>query len=271
MTQTFWKMHGAGNDFILFDDRACLIPTANEAWLSLIATRRTGIGCEGVILLQPAGDADVRMRFFNPDGRPAEMCGNGARCAARLTFELGMAGDSMTIATDAGKVRATVDDDSVRLALPDPTDVQPYGDIEVDGRHVSCGQANTGVPHVMLEVQDLDEAPVVSLGATIRHHVQFAPNGTNVNFVQRVDESRLRIRTYERGVEGETGACGTGAAAAAVIMALRGRARPPVTVTTISGDDLQIGFEQQGDAITRLTLAGPAVHVYQGTIDVPAG
>jgi len=270
MTLTFWKMHGAGNDFILFDDRSNLVPAEDQAWLSHIAARRTGVGCEGIILLQASGDADFRMRFFNPDGRMAEMCGNGARCAARLAHDLGIAGAAMTIATDAGQVHATVDDATVELSLPDPTDIEPYFDLEVDGHPLSLGMANTGVPHVMLETEELEDAPVVSLGADLRHHSRFAPAGTNVNFVRRIDASHLQIRTYERGVEGETGACGTGATAAAVIMALRGRADPPVVVTTRSGDELRIDFIVRGEAVSNLTLSGPAVYTFKGRVELPA-
>ncbi len=269
MKETFWKMHGAGNDFILFDDRSGRVPACNPPWLRAIAARRTGIGCEGIILLQTTGDADFRMRFFNPDGRPAEMCGNGARCAARLAVDLGIASASLTMATDAGRVHANVYDDTVELALPNPTGIEPYFDLVVDGHPIALGMANTGVPHVMLEVQELKEAPVETVGASIRHHTRFSPAGTNVNFVRRVDESNLEIRTFERGVEAETGACGTGATAAAVIMALRGRAVPPVTVTTVSADQLRITFEQQGNSISRLTLDGPAVHVFKGSVDWP--
>ncbi len=269
MTRAFWKMHGAGNDFILFDDRSGSFPATNSAWLQAIAARRTGIGCEGIILLHPSPDADFRMRFFNPDGRTAEMCGNGARCAARLAHDLGIAGTSMVIATDAGLVRAAVRGDTVSLALPDPTDLNPYLDLEVDGHPISLGIANTGVPHVILEVQDLGEAPIMSLGATLRHHSHFAPAGTNVNFVRRAGKSELELRTYERGVEAETGACGTGATAAAVIMTLRGRTEPPVTVTTASGDRLRIDFTPDETSVTHLSLEGPAVHVFKGSVELP--
>jgi diaminopimelate epimerase len=126
------------------------------------------------------------------------------------------------------------------------------------------------VPHLILETQDLEEAPVLALGPALRNHTRFAPAGTNVNFVRRVDDSRLEIRTYERGVEAETGACGTGATAAAIIMALRGRAVSPVTVTTSSGDHLRIAFEPGANSVTNLTLAGPAVYVFKGSIELPA-
>jgi diaminopimelate epimerase len=209
------------------------------------------------------------MRFFNPDGRTAEMCGNGARCAARLACDLGITGASMTIATDAGAVHARVEDDTVRLSLPDPTDIEPCFDLEVGGHTISLGSANTGVPHVMLEVQEMEEAPVMSLGPSLRYHTRFAPAGTNVNFVRRIDDSHLEIRTYERGVEAETGACGTGATAAAVIMALRGRAVPPVTVTTVSGDRLRIAFDAGVNAVSNLTMSGPAVYVFKGSVALP--
>ncbi|NQU41225.1 MAG: diaminopimelate epimerase [Lentisphaerae bacterium] len=269
MRVPFWKMHGAGNDFILMDDRALALPAENADWLVSLARRRTGIGCEGIILLQPATEADFRMRFYNPDGHSAEMCGNGARCAARLAVELGIAPARMTLATDAGVLEALVTPDTVRLALPDPTEVRAYFDLSVDGAPISCGAANTGVPHVVLELQDLDEAPVMRLGPTIRNHPSFIPVGTNVNFVQRVDQHELRVRTYERGVEAESGACGTGVTAAAIVMALRQRVTPPVSVATLSGDCLTIGFSMQGDRVSHVTLSGPAVHVYEGTLPLP--
>jgi diaminopimelate epimerase len=266
----FWKMHGAGNDFILCDDRGLQFPADHPAWIESIARRRTGIGCEGIILLQPSDEADFRMRFFNPDGRPAEMCGNGARCAARLAGELRIADSPMRIATDAGILSATVTAEGVQLSLPPPTDLRAYFDLKVDGNTLSAGSANTGVPHVVLEMQDLDEAPVVALGAAIRHHASFIPAGTNVNFIQRMDDSTLRIRTYERGVEAESGACGTGAAAAAIVMALRGRATPPVKLTPLSGDPLTIGFDLCDDSVTNLTLSGPATHVFHGELPLPS-
>jgi len=129
----FWKMHGAGNDFILIDDRGLQFPGDHPDWIASIAHRRTGIGCEGIILLQPSDEADFRMRFYNPDGRPAEMCGNGARCAARLAGELGIADSPMRIATDAGILSATVTAGGVQLSLPTPADLRPYFDLEVDG------------------------------------------------------------------------------------------------------------------------------------------
>ena len=211
------------------------------------------------------------MRFFNPDGRSAEMCGNGARCAARLAYELDIAPAQMTMSTDAGILKVHVTDTDVQLGLPDPTDMRAYFDLQVDDGALSCGSANTGVPHVVLEMQGLDEAPVIRLGSAIRHHSDFIPAGTNVNFVERINAHTLRVRTYERGVEAESGACGTGVTAAAIVMALRQRATAPVTVTTLSGDRLTIGFEQQGDHIRNVTLTGPAVHVYEGTLPLPDG
>lgn len=266
---TFWKMHGAGNDFVLFDDRTGVIPAEDADWLAHIAARRTGIGGEGIILLQDAAQGDVRMRFYNPDGRAAAMCGNGARCAARLAYELGMAPASMTIVTDAGLVSADVGDDAVTLALPAPTDVQAQCAIEIDGTPIAYGRANTGVPHIVIEVEDLAHAPVASLGALLRHHSRFAPAGTNVNFVRRPAPSHLTIRTYERGVESETGACGTGATAAAIVMALRKGMPSPITVSTPNGQSLRIRFALHEGTVSDVCLTGPAVRVYKGQLDLP--
>ncbi len=266
----FWKMHGAGNDFILFDDRSPSVPSDNRAWLAAIASRRTGVGCEGIILLQNADEADVRMRFFNPDGRPAEMCGNGARCAARLAYDLGMAGANMTLVTDAGLIRAAVEDASVRLDLTAPQDVVPQQDLELAGQTLSIGRANTGVPHVVLEVDRVDEVEVVETGRAIRHQRLFEPAGTNVNFVQQLAPGLLAMRTYERGVEAETGACGTGAVAAAIIMAARGHVHSPVRTTTRSGDTLTVAFRHEGTRFSGVTLTGPDVYVYQGQLAASA-
>lgn len=262
----FWKMHGAGNDFILVHDTADAFPVTDTAWLQQLAARRTGIGAEGIILLQPSPTAAFRMRFFNPDGHEAELCGNGARCAARLAVDLGIAGPEMTIDTGAGPVTARVTDDSACISLPPPADIRPHLDLDVDGTLMPCAFVNTGVPHVVLEVTAVAEAPVDSLGPAIRRHPFFAPAGANVNFAQVTGPECLALRTFERGVEGETGACGTGAAAAAILMGLNGRVTPPVTVGVREGSHLVIDFDIEGNTVGNVTLTGPAAYVFEGEI-----
>jgi len=259
MNISFHKMHGAGNDFILIDDRSLRFPAHNIAFLARIATRRTGIGCEGVILLQPPqSGGDVRMRFFNPDGHEQDLCGNGARCLARLAFDLGAAPASMCIETMAGEVEAEVQENQVRLLLPPATDFRP--DLSAN----PVGQIdfiNTGVPHAVLRVEDLEHCEVNSLGRTLRHHPLFAPKGTNADFLQLEEDASLSLRTYERGVEAETLACGTGAAAAALIAHQRGWVQLPVTVHC-RGGDLQVDL-----CAERIVLAGGAEPIFKGEME----
>jgi diaminopimelate epimerase len=262
----FWKMHGAGNDFVLFDDRAGTFPAHDRRWLAALGGRQTGIGCEGFILIQRAAAADVRMRFFNPDGGEAELCGNGARCLARLAYELGAAPARMTIETQAGRLRAEVAGPDVQVQMPPPTQWRMNLSLALGDRTLVCHAVNTGVPHAVVEAADLDAFPVETLGRAIRHHAAFAPAGTNADFMAITAPDALRIRTYERGVEAETGACGTGAVAAALVAARLGRVQPPVAVTTAGGYRLTIAFELTADGAAAVTLRGPAEHVFRGTV-----
>lgn len=264
----FWKMHGAGNDFILVDDRERCFPEHDRAWIEQLCRRRTGIGAEGLILIQPSEKADFRMRFFNPDGREVEMCGNGARCVARLANVLGAAPDRMRIETMAGTLQADMQGRDIRLHMTPPLDLQTGRTLTIESQRLSFGSVNTGVPHVVVETEDLDTCRVPELGAAIRFHRVFRPDGTNANFVTVTGPRSLRIRTYERGVEAETLACGTGIVAGALVAARAGKVKPPVKVSPASGDTLTVDFT---DAMDRVTLLGPAAFVFQGTLGGPAG
>ncbi len=260
----FWKMHGAGNDFILVDDRAGTFPASDIKWLSGIGARRTGVGCEGIILIQNSDKADFRMRFFNPDGNEADMCGNGARCVARLAHEIGVTPMVMSIETAAGMLKAEILDNTVRIELTEPHGWETGGSLEIDGRQIKYGFVNTGVPHVVVEVDDLAGCDVKGLGAAIRYHAHFAPAGTNADFIHVTGTNSLSLRTYERGVEDETLACGTGIAASALIAYKLGKVKSPVEVKAASGDILVVGFRIDGDSVSNVTLTGLAVHVFQG-------
>ena len=266
----FWKMHGAGNDFVLVDDRREEFPAADRAWLTCVADRRTGVGCEGIILIQPSTKADFRMRFFNPDGSEVDMCGNGARCVARLAHEIGAAPAEMTIDTLAGVLRAAITGRNVRLGMTRPKDWRLHETLDLPGGALAYGFVNSGVPHVVAEVPDLDQMDVVRTGTAIRHHRAFAPAGTNANFIAVTGPQSLRIRTYERGVEDETLACGTGITAAALIAGKSGRVQPPVRVTCRSGDVLEVNYRLTADGAEDVTLLGPAAHVFQGVLPYPA-
>ncbi len=256
----FTKMHGAGNDFIVVDDRAMSFPAEDQAFIRGICERRTGIGSDGIILLQPSSAADLRMRFINPDGGEVDMCGNGARCFARMGFDLGAAPAVMTIETLAGIVHAEVlGEQQVRISLTEPADLELGLDL---GLAWSADYVNTGVPHVVMWADDVNGVDLRQMGKTVRHHDRFSPNGTNANFARVEPDGSLTVRTYERGVEAETLACGTGAAAVAVLAARHGWVSLPVAVHCASGYDLVID-QQQG--IT--TLMGNADKVYEGEID----
>ena len=258
----FWKMHGARNDFILIDNRAGEFPVEDREFVTHIAARHSGIGAEGVILIEPSVSADFRMHFFNPDGGEAEMCGNGARCAALLAHELGVADETMTIETAAGQLRAEVLLNSVRLWMTAPEQWSLDGALDVEGRHLTYGFVNTGVPHVVMRTGNVQDVDVKAVGAAVRRHRNFAPVGTNVNFMQIQPQGDILVRTYERGVEAETLACGTGVTACALVAAKNGWANFPVLVHTRSGDMLTVDGELTEDSVKNVTLTGPAEHVF---------
>ncbi len=275
MVVDFTKMHGAGNDFIVINDRRQTIPWTDVPLMAAIASRRSGIGCEGIILIQPPpddGEADFRMHFLNPDGHPADMCGNGARCAALYAWRNGLAGRQQLIKTGQGEVQAEIlaadpPDGTVRITtqLPAPAVTR---EVEAAGANWTCHSLDTGVPHAVIFVDDAAAVNVREVGRALREHSTFAPAGTNVNFAQVEADGRLRLRTYERGVEDETGACGTGALATALAAEQVLQLELPLTLLVTSGDTLVVGVESDPDGGRVPTLTGPAREVYQGSIDL---
>lgn len=253
---SFVKMHGAGNDFVLVDDLNGDFPVEDHRRIAAMATRPDGIGCEGVILVQRSRAADFKMRFFNPDGTEADMCGNGARCVAAFAREIGaISRDTMTFETAAGIVAAEIlEPGLVKIAVPSPHDKSE--DFVI-----------AGVPHKIVVVENIAKVDVIGEGRFIRNSDEFAPDGTNVDFVSYRHPNRAMMRTYERGVEAETGACGTGAIATAVIGVADYGLSFPVHVTTFMGYDLIVDGKYDGDAFTDLTLTGPVKHLFSGQID----
>jgi diaminopimelate epimerase len=267
MKINFWKMHGAGNDFLLIDDRKMEFPASEPEWIERISARKTGVGSDGILLIQDSEKADFAMRFFNPDGGEAEMCGNGARCIARLAHEIGVAPAKMTIDTAAGRLGAEMVGDDVRLFMTDPVDWRMDRTLKVEGQDIGYDFLNSGVPHAVVVVENLAEHDVEGMGAAIRYHADFQPAGTNANFIAVTGEQALSVRTYERGVEGETLACGTGMVASAVTAGKAGRVASPVKITAASGDVLEVDYELTQDGARDVTLLGPAVHVFEGTLE----
>jgi len=265
----FWKMHGAANDFIVVDDRRLTFPVQDQAWLADVMQRRLGVGSEGILLIQPSAKANFRMRFFNPDGGEVDMCGNGARCIARLASEIGAAPPSLSMETPAGIVCADVEGDHVRLLMTEPKDWRLNGTLVIDGEQLPYHYVVCGVPHVMMVVRNLTAFDVDRIGELIRYDKAFQPKGTNANFIQVTGPDSLRVRTYERGVEGETLACGTGITACGLLAGKLGLVRAPVKVTPLSGDVLEVNYTATADSATDVTLYGPAVHVFRGELEYP--
>jgi diaminopimelate epimerase len=267
----FYKMSGCGNDFIIIDNRKGVVVMSDPArFAARVCRRRLSAGADGLILVENTPTADFKWRFFNSDGSAAEMCGNGARCAARFAQLLGIAGERMTFETLVGTISATVTGDLVKIKLTDPKDLVLDETVMLAAGPVSYGRVNTGVPHVVIEVPDVESVDVVALGREIRQHNQFAPAGTNVNFVAPLPVGLFAIRTYERGVEDETLACGTGNAAAALVLAERYRCSSPVKLQTRSGGILTIHFHSRHGRFEDLHLEGDARVVYEGVLQEEA-
>lgn len=264
----FTKMNGAGNDFILFDNRTGSIDLDRNQ-IAQLCDRHRGIGADGILLLEkPTNGADFRMRYFNADGGEAEMCGNGARCFARFANKVGGRQEKISFETPAGVISAELKGDLVTLQMTEPTDLRLNIDLSMAAENRTLHFINSGVPHVVIPVAKIDNVDVRCDGAAIRYHNMFSPNGTNVNFIEKRGPNKIAIRTYERGVEDETLACGTGIVASALIFAETENIDEPITVTARGGDELQVGFERVEGGFRNVTLTGPAEFVFEGTIEV---
>lgn len=277
----FTKMSGVGNDFIVVDNRTGVLDEIEmHAFARSVCARRLSLGADELIVIEPPmAGGDLTMRTINPDGIEVEMCGNAARCVARYAYLHGIAPSQMTIDTLGGPVVAWVDGDRawVKLRVTSPPRLNCA--LTADGEpHVVHTVAISGTPHAILYLDDVANAPdalIHRLGAAIRHHPDFMAlnglsngieeTGTNVDFVQVMDRHTLWQRTFERGVEGETLACGTGAVASSVISALLGWVDSPVRLHVLGGD-LGVSFERLGDAFTELLLSGDARFVAEGTL-----
>ncbi len=263
----FCKMSGSGNDFIIIDNRKQIVAENGlTQFITAVCRRKLSVGADGVILIEDSAKADFRWRFFNADGSRAEMCGNGARCASRFAVLNGIAATPLSFETDAGVVKAEVNDDRVKVNMPDPVDLKLDYVVKLGDGPRTVSSVNTGVPHVILIEDHIDQIEIVDLGREIRNHPDFAPAGTNVNFICRLNQDSIAIRTYERGVEDETLACGTGSIASALISACQLDMASPVHVQTRSGEYLTIFFNQNNDGFTDIYMQGDARIIYQGNL-----
>ena len=251
----FTKMSGSGNDFILIDNRDGELRVGDVVeFVKTVCGRKVSVGADGLILIERSDRVDFRWRFFNADGSEVEMCGNGGRCAARFAFLNGIAGERMSFETIAGIIDAEVRGDVVKLRLTDPRDLVLDDRIQVENQTLDVHSINTGVPHVVHFVRDPDQFDVFSVGRAIRYHEHYRPAGTNANFAAVVEGNTLRVRTYERGVEDETLACGTGSVASALIAARKGLVESPVDVLVQSGELLRIHFTTTEKGFEKFTL-----------------
>jgi len=266
----FTKMNGAGNDFVMIDNRDGSV-RLNRQQIHWICDRHRGVGADGLLLVEKpeSAGADFRMRYYNADGGEAEMCGNGARCFARFVQSLGWKKPELSFITPAGLIGAKFEGDEVRISLSAPRNLRLTQTIDLQSGTVKIHSIDTGVPHAVMFVPDADEAMVGEWGAEIRNHPMFAPRGTNVNFVQLKETNLIRVRTYERGVENETLACGTGVVASAIISHLFHRVPVPVRVQVQGGDTLEVVFTVEGTDVSEVRLKGPADFVFEGNLTLP--
>ena len=263
----FHKVVASGNDFILVDNREKLITNA-KAFAQRVCDRHHGIGADGVLLLEPSLRADFFMRIVNSDGSEAEACGNGYRCVGLFVNQVLHMRPVMDFETLVGNVHAEVSGNVIKVQTIPPSGYKHNLLVKLGKQSLKADFINTGVPHVVIFSEGLDELPVKELGRTIRYHHDFKPKGTNVNFVEITGPSHLRIRTYERGVEDETLACGTGSIAAAICAVLTKKVSAPVTVETKSGDLLKVYLEMEGKKIKNVFLEGGARIVFEGKLNL---
>lgn len=258
----FTKMVAAGNDFVVIDQGR--LPEAGSKLSAIakrICDRKFGVGADGLLVMSKSRIAGVRMRIFNADGSEAEMCGNGARCAALYSRK-------QNIETKAGIIEAARKADNVKIKLTDPRNLKLNIPLKVSSRLIKVNFVNTGVPHTIIFVQGLDKIGVTGLGKEIRFHKQFSPAGTNVDFVEVESSDSIAVRTYERGVEDETLACGTGAVASAIIFSAKSGQDKLVKVCTKSREILRVHFDKKGTKFSNVWLEGKASIAFKGEFAV---
>lgn len=258
MNVSFNKYQGAGNDFIIIDNRKGRINPDDSVLINRLCDRRFGIGADGLILISNHEKADFEMKYFNSDGRLGSMCGNGGRCTAHFSHKWGIAGKNQKFMAYDGIHEATVDGSTVRLQM---ADVNEYKII--DGNYF----INTGSPHYVVFTDGIDNINVNQEGSRLRWSPQFAPGGTNVNFVE-VNDKGLYLRTFERGVEEETLACGTGVTASAIASVLKGHFDTGSVNVRARGGNLKVEFKVNDGKVTNVWLTGPATFVFEGTFEL---
>ncbi|MBD3182854.1 diaminopimelate epimerase [Candidatus Poribacteria bacterium] len=263
----FAKLSGAGNDFVIIDNRENILPENREKFVSKVCARRISVGADGLLLVENSDEADFKMRYYNSDGGEVETCGNGARCIARFAYmEKLVPSNEMTFETRAGIYSATVMIDTVKLKLGDASQLRLDFPLKLEDGTYTPSFANSGVPHVVYFVDDLENTEVVKLGRQTRYHKEFQPAGTNANFIKMRQDDAFDIRTYERGVEDETLACGTGCIASAIVAGAKGKASSPITAYTRGGYVLKVYFKINDDGASDVHLEGDARVICKGKL-----
>ncbi|MDR1080029.1 MAG: diaminopimelate epimerase [Deltaproteobacteria bacterium] len=263
---SFFKYSGHGNDFVIIDNWEGHVSESDLAKKARLLSRpKFGIGADGVVYIAAGpDDVDFAVRFFNADGTEADMCGNASRCAAHLAYALSIAGDKMVIHTNAGAITAEVQNSLVRVSLPVTGRGEGVAMVEVDGFNQTYHRINTGVSHAVTWVTDLEAVNVPKIGRAVRRHVSFHP-GANVDFVQIMGGDTIAVRTFEKGVEDETLACGTGCTAAALLSARNGYVHGPrIVCKTRGGEDLIVRWDGDPAAPTTVYLEGQVRHTFSG-------
>lgn len=262
----FTKLTGAGNDFVAVDNTQGRLQVDWSAFAIAVCERHYGVGADGLLVLAPSTRADFTMLYYNADGSSGGMCGNGGRCCVLFARENGIEHDDISFEALGYLYKATFTGDGIRVAMKDPERVRRGILVHTTAGKFLCHAVNTGSPHVVTFVEDLEKVDVTATGRELRGHKEFMPEGTNVNFVKVIGKDSIAIRTYERGVEAETLACGTGSIASAVITAMERGAPSPVTVRTRSGEILRVGFAFDGEKTTSISLEGHTRIVFSSNI-----
>ncbi|MFA5167083.1 MAG: diaminopimelate epimerase [Candidatus Omnitrophota bacterium] len=260
----FYKMVASGNDFVVVDNRRGAVKDAT-AFAREICRSHLGAGADGLLLFENSKKANFKMRILNSDGSEAAACGNGFRCIALYAHDILKYSSRMNFESGSGLIEAEVGQkNQIKVQLVKPRVFERDGIVEVCKHRLHYAFLDTGVPHVVIFVEGLEKVEVFEIGRAIRNHTHFQPFGTNVNFVEVKSKKEIKVRTYERGVENETLACGTGSTASAVVSVLKGYTEPSVNVLTQSGEKLRIEMQRKGDEITKVFLEGKARFVYKG-------
>lgn len=268
-TLQFTKAVASGNDFVIIDNRKKTFSSGLAALTKKLTSRKFSIGADGLLVLEKPSkkNANFRMRIFNPDGSEVDMCGNGLRCIALYAFKKGIAKSFMKIETGAGMLEANcLKNNFVKIGMPEPKSLRLSFNINIDGVIHKANFINTGVPHVVYFVEEIDNFDVKHMGQKTRYNEEFRPEGTNADFAEVIDSKNIKVRTYERGVEDETLSCGTGSVASSIVAGLLRNLKSPISVHTKSGEVLKVYFNKVDDSVNNVYLEGKAEVVFDGRI-----